>query len=45
MPFGSLIMDRFTTSLNKGRADLDWSALAVDVFEAAGLACLPVSEG
>lgn len=28
---------RFTTSLNKGRADLDWSALTVEVFQAAGL--------
>jgi hypothetical protein len=28
---------RFTTSLNKGRADLDWSALTVEVSQAAGL--------
>jgi 3-hydroxyisobutyrate dehydrogenase-like beta-hydroxyacid dehydrogenase len=37
MPIASLIMDRFTVSVNKGRGDLDWSAMAVEVFESAGL--------
>ncbi|MGH3427084.1 MAG: NAD(P)-dependent oxidoreductase [Mycobacteriales bacterium] len=33
MPIANLIMDRFTASINKGRGDLDWSALAIEVFE------------
>jgi 3-hydroxyisobutyrate dehydrogenase-like beta-hydroxyacid dehydrogenase len=37
MPAGSLARDRFTASINKGRGELDWSALAIEVFEAAGL--------
>lgn len=37
MPIASLIMDRFTASVNKGRGDLDWSAVAIEVFESAGL--------
>ncbi|MEO7193660.1 MAG: hypothetical protein ABIZ05_02380 [Pseudonocardiaceae bacterium] len=37
MPIASLILDRFTTSVNKGRGDLDWSALAIEVFQSAGL--------
>lgn len=37
MPVANLIQDRFTASMNKGRGELDWSALAIEVFEAAGL--------
>jgi 3-hydroxyisobutyrate dehydrogenase-like beta-hydroxyacid dehydrogenase len=37
MPIASLIMDRFTASANKGRSDLDWSAMVIEVFESAGL--------
>lgn len=37
MPAANLIRDRYTTSINKGRGELDWSALAIEVFEAAGL--------
>jgi hypothetical protein len=37
MPIASLVMDRFTASVNKGRGDLDWSAVAIEVFESAGL--------
>ncbi len=37
MPAGHLVMDHFTASVNKGRSELDWSALAIEVFESAGL--------
>ncbi|MGH3669688.1 MAG: NAD(P)-dependent oxidoreductase [Pseudonocardiaceae bacterium] len=37
MPVANLVHDRFTASMNKERGDLDWSALAIEVFEAAGL--------
>lgn len=37
MPTANLIRDRYTTSINKGRGELDWSALAIEVFDAAGL--------
>jgi hypothetical protein len=37
MPTANLVRDRYTTSINKGRGELDWSALAIEVFEAAGL--------
>ncbi len=37
MPAANLVRDRFTSSINKGRGELDWSALAIEVFEAAGL--------
>lgn len=37
MPIANLVMDRFTASVNKSRGDLDWSALAIEVFESAGL--------
>ncbi|MGH3830710.1 MAG: NAD(P)-dependent oxidoreductase [Pseudonocardiaceae bacterium] len=37
MPIANLVLDRFTTSVNKGRGDLDWSALAIEVFQSAGL--------
>jgi 3-hydroxyisobutyrate dehydrogenase-like beta-hydroxyacid dehydrogenase len=37
MPFASLLHDRFLASVAKGRGDMDWSALALDVSEDAGL--------
>jgi 3-hydroxyisobutyrate dehydrogenase-like beta-hydroxyacid dehydrogenase len=37
MPMGDLVVDRFTASVNKGRSELDCSALAIEVFESAGL--------
>lgn len=38
MPLASLLRDRLTAQVAKGRADLDWSALALGVSEDAGLA-------
>lgn len=37
MPAANLVHDRLTASMNKGRGELDWSALAIEAFEAAGL--------
>ncbi len=37
MPVASLLHDRFLTSVAKGRGDLDWSGLALDVSEDAGI--------
>jgi 3-hydroxyisobutyrate dehydrogenase-like beta-hydroxyacid dehydrogenase len=37
MPFASLLHDRLLASLAKGRGDMDWSALALDVSEDAGI--------
>ncbi|HLH63485.1 MAG TPA: NAD(P)-dependent oxidoreductase [Ktedonobacteraceae bacterium] len=37
MPFGSLLHDRFMSSIAKGRGEMDWSALALGVSEDAGL--------
>jgi 3-hydroxyisobutyrate dehydrogenase-like beta-hydroxyacid dehydrogenase len=37
MPVANLVRDRYATSINKGRGALDWSALAIEVFNAAGL--------
>ncbi|GAA0614616.1 NAD(P)-dependent oxidoreductase [Kutzneria viridogrisea] len=37
MPIIDLVANRFTAAENKGRGDLDWSALAIEVFESAGL--------
>lgn len=37
MPMANLVGDRFTAAVNKGRGELDWSALAMEVFESAGL--------
>lgn len=37
MPLASLLRDRLTAQVAKGRADLDWSALALGVAEDAGL--------
>ena len=38
MPLASLLRDRLTAQMAKGRSDLDWSALALGVSEDAGLA-------
>lgn len=37
LPVGPLLRDRLLTGLAKGRADLDWSAIALGCSEAAGL--------
>ena len=37
MPLGSLLHDRWLSALAKGRGDLDWSAVALDAAEDAGL--------
>ena len=38
MPLASLLHDRYVSAVAKGRADLDWSAIALGVAEDAGLA-------
>ena len=37
MPLASLLRDRWLTGMAKGRADLDWTAVALGVAEDAGL--------
>jgi len=37
MPMGSLLRDRWVSALARGRGDLDWSAVALNAFEDAGL--------
>jgi len=37
MPLGNLLRDRWHTAMAKGRGDLDWSAIALDAAEDAGL--------
>ncbi len=37
LPLAHLVHDRLLTALNKGREELDWSALALSVAEDAGL--------
>ncbi len=37
MPFASFLHDRLLASVAKGRADMDWSALALGVSEDAGI--------
>jgi 3-hydroxyisobutyrate dehydrogenase-like beta-hydroxyacid dehydrogenase len=37
MPFASLLHDRLLEGIAKGRGDMDWSALSLDVLENAGL--------
>lgn len=37
LPLASLLRDRLLTSIAKGRSDWDWTALALDVAEDAGL--------
>ena len=37
MPTASLLHDRFISAIAKGRADLDWSAIALGAADDAGL--------
>jgi 3-hydroxyisobutyrate dehydrogenase-like beta-hydroxyacid dehydrogenase len=37
MPIGSLLRDRFLSAIAKGREDLDWSAIALNVSDDAGV--------
>jgi 3-hydroxyisobutyrate dehydrogenase-like beta-hydroxyacid dehydrogenase len=37
LPTASLVRDRMLASLAKGREDMDWSAIALDVLDASGL--------
>jgi 3-hydroxyisobutyrate dehydrogenase-like beta-hydroxyacid dehydrogenase len=37
MPMASLLRDRWVSAVAKGRGDLDWSAIGLNVFEDAGL--------
>lgn len=37
MPVASLLHDRFLASVNKGRGELDWSAVALAISEDAGV--------
>ncbi|HKQ85496.1 MAG TPA: NAD(P)-dependent oxidoreductase [Candidatus Acidoferrales bacterium] len=37
LPLGSLLRDRLLASIAKGRSDWDWTAIALDVAENAGL--------
>jgi 3-hydroxyisobutyrate dehydrogenase-like beta-hydroxyacid dehydrogenase len=37
MPLGSLLHDRWLSAMANGRGDLDWSAIALDVADDAGL--------
>jgi 3-hydroxyisobutyrate dehydrogenase-like beta-hydroxyacid dehydrogenase len=37
LPIASLVRDRFLASLAKGRAEMDWSAIALSVLDDAGL--------
>ena len=44
LPLASLLHDRWIASMAKGRADLDWSAIALDVAENAGIRPRAASE-
>jgi 3-hydroxyisobutyrate dehydrogenase-like beta-hydroxyacid dehydrogenase len=37
MPFASVLRDRFTTSIARGRGDLDWTSIALNAAADAGL--------
>jgi len=37
MPFGSVLHDRFQSAANRGRGQLDWSAIGLSVSEDAGV--------
>lgn len=37
MPVASLLHDRFLASVNKGRGELDWSAVALAISEDGGV--------
>lgn len=41
LPIASLVRDRFLASLAKGRGEMDWSAIALDVLDEAGLSHKP----
>ncbi len=41
LPMASLVRDRFLASLAKGRAEMDWSAIALSVLDDAGLSHKP----
>jgi len=41
LPTASLVRDRLLASLAKGRADMDWSAIALSVLDDAGLSHKP----
>ena len=43
MPLASLLHDRMLAGIAKGRGDMDWSALALEVLENAGLKLPPIS--
>ena len=44
LPLASLLHDRWIASMAKGRANLDWSAIALDVAENAGIRPRAASE-
>jgi len=37
MPLGALLQERLQAAVNKGRSDMDWTALAIEASEDAGL--------
>ena len=37
LPLASFLHDRFLTAIAKGRGDIDWSGIAIEVAEVAGL--------
>ena len=37
MPTASMLHDRFVSAIAKGRADMDWSAIALGAADDAGL--------
>lgn len=37
MPFLSVLLDRFTSAKAKGRGQMDWSAIGMNVGEDAGI--------
>ncbi len=41
MPLASLLHDRFLASVNKGRGEMDWSAVALAISEEAGAKVAP----
>jgi 3-hydroxyisobutyrate dehydrogenase-like beta-hydroxyacid dehydrogenase len=43
LPLASLLHDRWLASVAKGRGQLDWSAIAIDVAENAGIAASKVA--
>jgi 3-hydroxyisobutyrate dehydrogenase-like beta-hydroxyacid dehydrogenase len=44
MPFASLLHDHMLAGIAKGRGEMDWSALALDVLENAGLKLPPSAQ-